>query len=44
MFEHFLSWLYIRQLWGPRCDGFEPDCFVCQKWREHDEVFNEAAG
>lgn len=37
--DRFISWLYIRRLWGPRCDGFEPDCHVCRQWADHDELF-----
>ena len=24
--------------WGPRCKDFEPDCEVCQAWKEYDEA------
>lgn len=39
MLDRFISWLYIRRLWGPRCSEYDPDCPVCEHWREHDEVF-----
>lgn len=39
--DHFLSFLYVRKLWGERCSDFEPECVVCQRWQEHDELFNE---
>lgn len=37
--DQLVSWHYIYRLWGPRCRGFEEHCPVCQKWREHDELF-----
>jgi len=26
----------ITEWWGPRCDAFEPACFVCAAWARHD--------
>lgn len=40
-FDRFLSWLYIRRLYGPRCPDYGEYCPACQQWREHDEVFND---
>lgn len=40
-FQQFLSWLYIHQLWGPRCRDFEPGCATCRHWEEHDQLFND---
>lgn len=41
MFDRSLSWFYIWKLWGPRHTAHEPLCIVCQKWAEHDEIFND---
>jgi len=38
--ERFISWYYIRAIWGNRCPDVEPECIVCAKWIEHDELFN----
>jgi len=37
-FDRFLSWLYIRRLWGPRCSDYQEGCACCEHWKEHDEV------
>lgn len=42
-FDRFLSWLYLRRLWGPRCPDYLQGCPGCEHWREHDETFNEGA-
>lgn len=41
LIDRFISWLYIRRIWGERCSEIEPECIVCKKWIEHDEIFNE---
>lgn len=42
-FDHFVSWLYTRRLYGPRCDEFADRCPVCEAWQFHDEAFNGAS-
>lgn len=42
-FDHFISWLYITRLYGPRCPDFGEYCPCCNAWQEHDDLFNEAA-
>ena len=44
MIERFISWLYTRKIWGPRCGEYEPECICCQKWAIHDEIFNDGPG
>ena len=39
--DQFISWLYIRKLWGPRCPDYQEGCPCCEKWKEHDEIFND---
>jgi hypothetical protein len=39
MFDRFVSWLYTKRIWGPRCSHFHPDCAVCGAWKLHDELF-----
>jgi len=39
--NHIISWLYTHRIWGPRCDEFEPACWVCNAWAKHDEWFNK---
>lgn len=39
--DHAISWIYSYRLWGPRCPDYEPTCVVCQRWRDHDEIFND---
>jgi len=39
--DRLMSWLYTRRIWGPRCPDSEPGCPVCQRWREHDELFEK---
>ena len=41
--DRFISWLYTRRVWGPRCDEDQLGCPCCDKWREHDELFNPNA-
>jgi hypothetical protein len=41
MFDRVISWLYTRKIWGPRCSEFEPECPCCDRWKQHDELFNE---
>jgi len=41
LFNRFLSWLYIRRLYGSRCPGFAEHCPCCQQWQLHDEIFGE---
>ena len=38
-FQRALSRLYIRELWGPRCVDYDKHCQTCQRWREHDDIF-----
>lgn len=38
--DRFISWLYIHRLYGPRCPDYAEGCPYCEKWREHDELFN----
>jgi hypothetical protein len=40
IFEHFLSWLYTRQMYGPRCSDFAEHCPCCEAWQQHDDIFN----
>lgn len=35
-----LSWLYTRFLFGERCSETMEGCPVCDKWAEHDDIFN----
>ena len=39
MLDLLISYIYITKIWGSRCSDFEPTCIVCEKWREHDEIF-----
>ena len=39
MIDRFISWLYIRRMYGPRCSEYEPSCIVCEQWKHHDEMF-----
>jgi hypothetical protein len=39
MIDRFISWLYIRRLYGPRCSEYESSCIVCEQWKHHDEMF-----
>jgi hypothetical protein len=32
----------VREWWGPRCSGFEPECGACQAWAEVDERAEKA--
>lgn len=41
LFEHFLSWLYTRQMYGPRCPDYSEHCPGCQAWEKHDDIFND---
>jgi len=41
MVYRFVSWVYTRMFFGPRCPDFEPECCVCQAWQEHDELTEE---
>lgn len=41
MFDHFLSWLYIRRLYGSRCETYCVECHCCKQWKFHDELFNK---
>ena len=41
--DRFISWLYTRKWYGPRCPEHETGCPCCDKWREHDELFNTKA-
>lgn len=40
LLDKFISWVYVTRIWGPRCHDVEPECIVCSKWIEHDELFN----
>lgn len=39
--DRFISWIYTRRIWGVRCSVIDEECMCCQKWIEHDELFNE---
>lgn len=39
LLDHFISWLYTRKLFGPRCSDYEPGCACCEAWKFHDELF-----
>lgn len=39
--DRLISWLYTRRIWGPRCPDFDPDCRVCRRWAEHDDMFTD---
>lgn len=36
-FDRFLSYLYTRRFFGPRCPEFEPGCPCCEAWEFHDD-------
>jgi hypothetical protein len=38
MIDWFISWLYTRKLYGPRCSDFEATCPCCEAWQNHDEL------
>jgi hypothetical protein len=38
--DKYISWLYVRLIWGKRCKDFELGCVICRKWAEHDYLFN----
>lgn len=38
--DRLVSWFYIRRIWGDRCRETMPGCPTCDKWAEHDEIFN----
>jgi hypothetical protein len=40
LFDRLISWLYTRRIWGPRCSEYEPGCPCCERWRQHDDLFN----
>lgn len=37
MIDRFISWLYTRRFYGPRCPEFGDGCPVCEAWEQHDE-------
>lgn len=39
-FDHLISWLYTRRLFGFRCPDYDKECACCAAWRFHDELFN----
>ena len=41
MIDRFISWLYTRRMYGPRCSEYESGCIVCEQWKLHDEVFGD---
>ena len=41
MFDRFISWLYTRHIWGPRCSEYQEGCPCCEAWATHDEMFND---
>ncbi len=41
LFDRALSWLYVRQVWGGRCPENVKGCPSCDKWAEHDWLFND---
>jgi hypothetical protein len=40
-FDHLLSWAYTRRIYGPRCPDYDKECYSCEAWHLHDELFNE---
>lgn len=36
-FDRFLSYLYTRRFFGPRCPEFAPGCPCCEAWEFHDD-------
>jgi hypothetical protein len=34
---------FTAEMFGPRCDDFEPDCCVCKMWKLNDELFQLTA-
>ncbi len=38
--DRLLSWLYIRRMYGSRCPDYSVECFCCEAWYEHDELFS----
>jgi len=41
MLDRWLSWVYVRRIWGPRCSEYEAGCPCCEKWLEHDWHFGK---
>ena len=41
MLDRFISWIYTRKIFGPRCDEYSQGCPVCDAWKFHDDVFGE---
>jgi hypothetical protein len=41
MFDRFISWVYTRRIFGPRCADYEQGCPVCDAWNFHDDLFGE---
>lgn len=39
--DRLISWLYTRRIWGARCPDFDPDCYTCRRWAEHDDMFGD---
>jgi hypothetical protein len=39
MLDNFISWLYTKTIWGPRCPDYDPDCVCCRQWGIHDDLF-----
>jgi len=43
MIDRFISWLYIRRIWGYRCAEYSPGCPCCEQWAWHDWMFAKGA-
>lgn len=41
LLDRFISWLYVRRIWGDRCSDYQPGCGCCEAWAAHDWLFNE---
>lgn len=29
---------FVREMFGDRCDDFDPDCPTCKLWQLHDQM------
>jgi hypothetical protein len=36
------SELYLTEIWGSRCQDFQKDCMVCQKWAALDALLGDS--
>jgi hypothetical protein len=37
LIDRFLSYVYTRRFFGPRCPEFEAGCPCCDAWKVHDD-------